>query len=410
MDVKDGTENMNSALADKLSLSKHYYWFLVGFLVLLSALGSFVNDMYTPALPEMSRFFGCSVPIAQMGLTMGMIGLAVGQFVLGPVSDKYGRKPVMVLSVSVFIISAIASVFSPNIHVFNICRLFQGMGASGGYFLARTIPADVYTGRGLAKLMALIGAINGIAPASAPVIGGLTADAYGWKGVFVVLVLFAAVILVMSLNMRESLSDAKRNIGSVWHSLSGYKGLLANKPFVTHVCLKGVSLGLLFAYISSSPFILQTHYGLSQTNYGLVIGFNAIFMVVGTMVALKFKLLKNAAVAGAFILVFGACGEAFALYRIHSIWVYELFMIIVLFALGLIFTSSNTLAMNEGRRQAGEASSLLGIAGYVVGAVVSPLVGMGNILHSTAIAYVAITILVIFFAIKTKLLAPDLDK
>ena len=185
---------------------------------------------------------------------------------------------------------------------------------------------------------------------------------------------------------------------------------MANKPFVTHVCLKGVSLGLLFAYISSSPFILQTHYGLSQTNYGLVIGFNAIFMVVGTMVALKFKLLKNAAVAGAFILVFGACGEAFALYRIHSIWVYELFMIIVLFALGLIFTSSNTLAMNEGRRQAGEASSLLGIAGYVVGAVVSPLVGMGNILHSTAIAYVAITILVIFFAIKTKLLAPDLDK
>ena len=179
MDVKDGTENMNSALADKLSQSKHYYWFLVGFLVLLSALGSFVNDMYTPALPEMSRFFGCSVPIAQMGLTMGMIGLAVGQFVLGPVSDKYGRKPVMVLSVSVFIISAIASVFSPNIHVFNICRLFQGMGASGGYFLARTIPADVYTGRGLAKLMALIGAINGIAPASAPVIGGLTADAYG---------------------------------------------------------------------------------------------------------------------------------------------------------------------------------------------------------------------------------------
>ena len=151
------------------------------------------------------------------------------------------------------------------------------------------------------------------------------------------LVSVAAGIMVMSLNKRESFADAKRNIGAVWHSLWGYKGTFEDKPVGSSVCLKGVSLGLLFAYISSLPFILQTHYGLSQTNYGLVIGFNAIFMVVGTMVALKFKLLKNAAVAGAFILVFGACGEAFALYRIHSIWVYELFMIIVLFALGLIF-------------------------------------------------------------------------
>ena len=134
-------------------------------------MGSFVNDMYSPALPAMVRFFGCTVSIGQLGLTMGMIGLGIGQIILGPVSDKYGRRPVLIASMSLFVVAAVVSIFSSTIHFFNLCRLFQGMGASGGYFLARTIPADVYSGRQLAKLMALIGAINGVAPASAPLVG-----------------------------------------------------------------------------------------------------------------------------------------------------------------------------------------------------------------------------------------------
>ncbi len=203
----------DSPMSSKLKATPKYYWFVVTFLVLMSALGSFVNDMYTPALPAMCRFFGCDIPVAQMGLTMGMIGLAVGQLVLGPVSDRYGRKPVLIWSVSLFIAAAVASIFSPNIHVFNGCRLFQGIGASGGYFLARTIPADIYSGRPLAKLMALIGAINGFAPASAPVIGGVTADAFGWKGIFVVLALFALIILVVAPFVKESLSAGRRTTG-----------------------------------------------------------------------------------------------------------------------------------------------------------------------------------------------------
>ncbi|MDO5395532.1 MAG: multidrug effflux MFS transporter [Bacteroidales bacterium] len=399
-----------SALALKLSQSRHYYWFLVAFLVCVSALGSFVNDMYSPALPAMCRFFGCSVPVAQMGLTMGMIGLASGQMILGPVSDRYGRKPVLAGSVILFIIAAVASTFSSDIHVFNLCRLFQGIGASGGYFLARTIPADIYTGRSLARLMALIGAINGIAPASAPVIGGVTADAYGWKGVFVVLAVFAALILLLSLNMKESLAVAKRDKGSLLKAFSGYGQLLHNRPFMTHTCLKGVALGFLFAYISSAPFILQTHYGLSQTVYGLVIGFNALFVAGGSMVALKFKPLKKAAVIGALIMAVGVAAEATALYSIHNFWIYEVFMIVILFGLGLIFTTSNTLAMNEGRDHAGEASSLLGVAGYVVGAIVAPLVGIDNVLHSTAIVYMVLTVGVALFALMSRRLAPDLDK
>lgn len=399
-----------SAMTEKLSADRNYYWYMVIFLVLISALGSFVNDMYTPSLPRMCKFFGCSVSLAQIGLTTGMIGLATGQLVLGPVSDRIGRLPVLYGSLVLFIIAAVASVFSPNIHVFNICRFFQGAGASGGYFLARTIPADIYKGRNLARLMALIGAINGIAPASAPVIGGVTADSFGWKGVFVLLTIFAIVILIAAKGMKESLPLSNRATGKWWNTFGGYKVLLANKAFMTHVSFKGLALGLLFSYISATPFILQTKYGLSQTYYGLVIGFNALFVAAGSMIALKFKPLKNAATAGDIIMFAGVIGECIILWKAMGLVEFEIFAVIIMFGLGLIFSTTNTLAINEGREKAGEASSILGIAGYVVGATVSPLVGIGNIMHSTAIAFLFLGILICIAAYFSRKIAPDLQQ
>lgn len=386
----------------------HYYAFLVFYLVFLSALGSFVNDMYSPALPAMCRFFGCSIPLAQMGLTMGMVGLGVGQLILGPLSDHYGRKKVLLGSLLLFIVAAVASVFSPSIHVFNTCRLFQGMGASGGYFLARTIPADLYSGRTLARFMALVGAINGIAPASAPVLGGITSERFGWQAVFVFLAIIAAVILLLSPCLKESLPPSRRTKGAWWKALPGYITLLKNRPFMIHVSFKATALGLLFAYISASPFILQNHYGMSQTVYGLVIGANAISVAVGSMAALRFRPLKKAARAGSLILAAGIIPQAIALYTIHSIWVFEACMVVALFGLGLIFSTTNTLAMNEGRAKAGEASAILGVAGYIIGAIVAPLVGMGNVMHSTAIVFVALTILILICCHGSKKLAPDL--
>lgn len=399
-----------SAMTEKLSTDKHYYLFLVIYLVLISALGSFVNDMYTPSLPAMCRFFHCDIPLGQMGLTMGMIGLATGQFILGPVSDRYGRKPVLYWSLVLFIAAATVSIFSPTIHIFNLCRFFQGVGASGGYFLARTIPADIYGGRNLAKLMALIGGINGIAPASAPVIGGVTSDHFGWRGVFVLLTIFAVLILLLAGRLKESLPPSARAQGKWWKAFKGYVTLLGKKNFMVHVTFKGLALGMLFAYISATPFILQTNYGLSQTVYGLVIGFNALFVAGGSMLALKFHPLKKAASFGCLVLLAGVAGEAVALYTIHSIWIFEICAVVLLFGLGLIFSTTNTLAMNEGRSKAGEASSILGIAGYVVGAVVSPLVGVGDILHSTANVFIVLAVLVAVFAFLSSRIAPDLQK
>lgn len=258
--------------------------------------------------------------------------------------------------------------------------------------------------------MALIGAINGIAPASAPVIGGITVDTMGWKGVFVILAAMALLILFFSPGLKESLTPAMKFKGSWLDSIKGYGALLRNRNFMIHVCYKGVALGMLFAYISASPFILQTHYGLSPTVYGLIIGFNAIFVASGSMVALKFHPLKKAARLGAWLLLGGVAAQAISLYTIHSLWVFEATMVVMLFALGLIFSTTNTLAMNEGRMQAGEASSVLGVSGYITGAIVAPLVGIGNILHSTAITYVVLAIIIFICSTLSYSLAPDLDK
>ena len=385
-----------------------FFIFLVVYLLGLSMLGSFVNDMYTPAMPEMVGYFHAAVPTVQLGLTMTLIGAAIGQFVMGPVSEHTGRRPVLFFSLALCGASGLVSVFSPNITVFLIWRFFQGIGASGGYFLARTIPADLYGGRALAKFMAIIGAVNGIAPASAPILGGFIAQTFTWKGIFYSLAMLAALLLLISPWMKETLPKAERSHASVGQSLDNYLKLLRNKPFMTHVMLKGAALAILFAYISSAPFIVQRHYGFSESVYGCIIGGNAVFLALGSMFALKFNPLKKAAFYGTIGAAACISLESAAIVWVDDFWLYESLLLPMLFCMGMVFSASNTLAMNEGRYNAGEASAILGIYGYVLGGLASPLVGIGNVLHSTPIVFMALTVLMIIGGIRTRRTPADL--
>lgn len=396
----------SNSFASQLGIN---FTFMVVYLAALSAFGSFVNDMYLPSLPSMCRFFGCSVPTVQMGLTMGMIGLAAGQFFLGPISDKYGRKITLYISMILFTIASAVSIFSPTIYFFLGCRLFQGLGASGAYFLAKTIPADVFQGRQLAKTMAIIGAINGFAPAGAPVIGGIVSDHFSWKGVFVVLTAIGVILLFFAHRLKETHPKSMRSNETLAKAFGEYKLLLTKKNFMIHVLLKGGALGLLFAYISSAPFIIEDHYGYSQTSFGLFMGLNAIFVVVGSLLSLRFKVFKQASLCATIIIVISVAAEAVVLLLTHSFWLYEILMWPILFGLGMIFSVSNTLAMDEGRENAGGAAAILGIGGYLFGAIVSPLVGTGNILHSTAWVFIAIALFIAFIEIFSARLPVDAD-
>ena len=385
-----------------------YYWFVIIYLVLLSAFGSFVNDMYIPTLPVMCKAFHCSVSTCQLGLTFGMIGLGVGQMLFGPFSDHWGRKPILYIAMVVFAIGAFCSVWSKSIWEFIWWRLVQGLGASGGYFLARTIPADMYRGQNLAKVMALVGAINGFAPASAPVLGGFVSHSVGWRGIFWILFGFSIMLLILAPALKESLPKARRVQGPFWLAFKNYGYLVKNKRFMIHSTLKGAALGLVFAYVSAAPFIIQDHYHYTELEFGLFMGFNAIFIAIGATTALTFKPLKKAAVVSGWGIMFLTLGQGICLFLLDNIWVYEAWNICIIFCVGMIFTVSNTLAMNEGRLYAGDASALLGFIGYVFGGIASPMVGLDNVLHSTAITQVAFAVIILIFAHLSKVLPPEL--
>lgn len=372
--------------------------FLLCYLAALGAFGSFVNDLYLPTLPQMRIDFHASRSVVQLGLSFVMIGLGLGELVWGPWSDKTGRKPVLYMSLALFVAASAISIFSPTIAFFIICRLFQGLGASGAILLSRTIPTDLCQGMQLAKIMAMVGAINGIAPVAGPLVGGFMAGSIGWRGIFTVLTGLGIAMLVPGIFLRESLPPAKRKNLPFIKLLGEYGPLLRNRPFMVHVLLKSAALGTLFCYISAGPFIIQEHYGFSALQFGLIFGCNALAVVLGSIICVKFPTMKRAAVVGAAGMVFFTIAEAIAIYFVDSIWLFESLIVPMLFFSGLVFASSNTLAMSEGHFEAGSASAILGLGGYVFGCVVSPLVGMGDILKSTSMAMTVCALICLYFA------------
>lgn len=380
-----------------MSSTVRHSLFLVCYLAALGAFGSLVNDLYLPSLPQMRAEFHASRSVIQLGLSFGMIGLGLGELYWGPLSDKIGRKPVLYMSLAVFIAAAAISIFSPTISFFLVCRLVQGLGGSGAILLARTIPADKYAGRELAQIMALVGAINGIAPVGGPLLGGIFASTIGWRGVFAVLTGIGVAMLLLGFFIPETLPKDRRKEGSLWQLMHEYIPLLHNKPFMTHVLLKGSALGALFCYISAGPFIIEEHYGYTPFQFGLIFGANALAIVIGSIVCLKFPTMKRAAVVGTAGMTFFAIVEGIAIYFIDNFWVFEGLIVPMLFCSGLVFASANTLAMNEGRSMAGSASAILGLSGYVFGCIVSPLVGMGDILLSTSICLTICALISLYY-------------
>ena len=163
--------------------------FLLILLGSLTAFGPLVTDMYLPSLPSMTDYFGTQASMVQLGLTSSMIGLALRQLFFGPLSDWYGRRPPLLVAMSLFIVSTVCCIFSATIEGFIFFRLIQGIAGAGGIVVSRSIATDRFTGKELAKAMAIIGAINGIAPVASPVLGGFLTDSIGWKGIFIVLLI-----------------------------------------------------------------------------------------------------------------------------------------------------------------------------------------------------------------------------
>ncbi len=362
--------------------------FILIFLGMLTAFGPFVTDMYLPTLPAMSQFFNTSSSFIQLGLTTSMIGLAVGQLLFGPLSDKYGRRFPLISALSLFLISTIGCIYSPNIIQFVGWRLIQGIAGAGGIVISRSIAADKYSGKELAKMLAIIGAINGIAPVAAPILGGTMADITGWQGIFWVLFLIGILLLAGSIHFNDTLPAEKRGKTKWIDVYHGLITVLHNRNYVCYILQSGFAQSVLFANIASSPFIMQQHYGFSPFMFSVCFGINAIAIGIAAASAAKFRHPEQALYTGSIGMVLASVCLFIAFYSNCSFWVYETLLIGLLLMLGLTFTASNTLAMDSARSNAGIASALLGALGFAFGGLVSPLVGLGNILISTGLVFI----------------------
>lgn len=384
-----------------LSPAPKHYGVFVAFIAIIGAFSSLVNDMYLPTIPSMMKEFHTTPSMTQMGISMAMAGMGIGSVLWGSASDRYGRKLILIISLIIFVLSTALSLFSHTITFFIVCRLFQGLGAGGAMVLSTSIPADVYMGRQLAKLMAIMGAVNGVAPALGPVLGGFMTDWVGWHGIFVVLLAIGVGMTFWTTRYNETLPLQRRlKTGSLSGYLKAYRSLFTNGRFMIYVTIKAVAIGLLYAYIASAPFIIQTHYGFDAMTFGLIFGGNALAMSIGSSLALRFKVMKQGMVVGCVGMFVFAVAEAVVMWNEASFLLYELCAVPMLLFSGMIFSSANTLSMEVGRQEAGTASAILSVVKYAFAAVVSPLVGLGNMFHSTAIAFVAVTSIALVLAWK----------
>lgn len=382
-------------------MSRKYYVSFIIFLGMISALGPFVTDMYLPTLPSMAKIFHTTPSLVQMGLAMSMLGLAVGQIFFGPLSDKYGRRAILMAATALFLVSTVAAIYSPTIEFFNYCRFLQGLGGAGGIVLSRSISTDCYSGRELAKTLAIIGAINGIAPVTAPIIGGLVAGAVGWQGIFWILFAVGVVILAMGLGFKESLPREKRHTGSVFSLMYAFPRLLKLRYFRCYVLLYGFTNAVLFAYISSASFIIQNYFGFSEMLFALIFGVNALGIALGSAMSLKFKRLCSAALFGAVGISFIAILQLAGHLLVDEFMIYEPLTFVMLIFAGYIFTSSTTLAMDEGREYIGAASAIFGATGFLFGGIVSPLVGLGNIMTTSLVIIAVCSLLALVLAVRS---------
>ncbi|PKR77542.1 MFS transporter [Halalkalibacillus sediminis] len=374
---------------------KEKKWLLVLLLGALTAMVPLTIDMYLPAFPAIQSELDASTSLVQLSLTASLLGIAIGQLVIGSLSDVYGRKKPLMISVTLFIIASFLCAFAPNIWFLVIFRFLQGLTGAGGIVIGRSIVRDLYEGYELTKMYALLILVMGLAPILAPVIGGGLLALTSWRGIFVVLSVLGILLLIMTIyKIKETLDENQRSQAGLKNSLMVFRGLLKHKRYIGFALAQGFTAAALFSYISGSSFVLQGIFDLSPQIYGLVFGLNAMGFIGMSQVTGRLagkvpeeKILKVGflvALIGGSSLVVASMIEASLLFVIFGLF-------LVTSSTGLINPTSLSLAMQTQDRNAGSASALLGLFQFVFGGIAAPLVGVAGTTTLLPLALIILT-------------------
>lgn len=346
---------------------------------------SAVYDRFvSPAFPELMEYFGTTTSLIQLSLTFGVIGLAAGQLVIGPLSDKYGRRRPLILSLTVFVVSTLICLLCRDVITFICFRLLQGIAAAGGVVISRSIAVDLYEGKEFTRFFAMLSAVQGLAPIVAPIAGGLLLGITDWRGIFAVLLLIGVAILAAAFRFRESLPEERRQTGSVLATFANFRSVLGNKHFVCYMLIQSFAMGVLFAYISSSPFIFQTEYGLTPVMYSVCFAFNGLAIMTGNLIVPRFGSEERALGIGACCLLIASLVLAVCLMGGWSVVAIEIGFLVLLFCVGMVLPTSTSLALALERKNSGNASAMLGFFQFTFAGLVAPLVGLGEVSVATS--------------------------
>ncbi|MFJ1537012.1 multidrug effflux MFS transporter [Micromonospora chalcea] len=347
----------------------------------LTAIGPLSLDMYLPAFPAMTRDLGADQAGIQLSLTTCLIGLAFGQLVTGPLSDRWGRRRPVLVGVVAYTVLALACAAAPNAPLLAAVRFAQGLAGGMGVVVARAVVRDLYSGRDAAKYFSRLTLVFGVAPIAAPGVGSLVLRFGSWRAVFLVLAAIGAVLAVaVALRLPETLPAERRSTGGLGATARTMRSLLADRVYLGYALTQGFAFAGLFAYISGSSFVFQDVFGVSAAVFSVIFGVNALGLVaVGQLNARLLdrfpprRLLVTALAAGlvaAAGVLSGALTDGLALTAV------ALFGYVG--ALGMVTPNSTALALDAHARHAGTAAALMGGIQSVVGALAAPLVGLGG--------------------------------
>ncbi|QEU94734.1 Bcr/CflA family multidrug efflux MFS transporter [Streptomyces kanamyceticus] len=352
----------------------------------LTAVPPLSMDMYLPALPEVTDALSSPAATVQLTLTACLMGMALGQLVVGPMSDKWGRRRPLLIGLLVYIVATAICAFAPTAELLIGFRLLQGLAGAAGIVIARAVVRDLYDGVEMARFFSTLMLISGVAPVVAPLIGGQVLRFTDWRGIFVVLtgVGIALTALVWRC-LPETLAPEKRHSGGTVEALRTMRSLLADRVFTGYMIAGGFAFAALFAYISASPFVIQEIYGASPQTFSLLFGVNSVGLIAvgqinGKILVGRISLNKvlafglsviTLAATALLLMTTGVFGDVGLVPVAAGLFV-------LMSAMGLAMPNTQSLALVRTPHAAGSASALLGTSSFLIGAIASPLVGIAG--------------------------------
>jgi DHA1 family bicyclomycin/chloramphenicol resistance-like MFS transporter len=348
----------------------------------LSALGPFSLDLYLPGLPALTTDLGTTEAAGQLSLSACMIGLALGQLLVGPYADRVGRRVPLLVGMALFVLSAGLCAVTPSIEILLVLRLLTGLAGGAGIVIARAMVRDLYDGDVVARVFALLMVVAGVAPVVAPVLGGQLLRVVDWRGVFLVLAGIGVLLLIGSSTQPETLAVELRRPAGGRAVLAALRSVIRDRSFLAPAVVMGLAGSGLFSYIAMSSFVLQQGYGLDAQGFSLVFAANGIGIVlvsrVGAVLVGRFGA-RRLLPAGVLLGLLGAVGMLAGVLVSRSVWALLPPLFVQVGSLGLVFPNGSALALAEQKRAAGTASALLGLLQFTLGAVIPPLASLGGV-------------------------------